>query len=64
MAMSSAEESYRKTEALVNEVEVIKEDYDKFVDALLESYNPTKKHNYYGMKTKKFIIKKYIENLQ
>lgn len=30
----------------------------KFVDALLESYNPTKKHNYYGMKTKKFIIKK------
>ena len=29
----------------------------KFVDALLESYNPTKKHNYYGMKTKKFIIK-------
>lgn len=34
MAMSSAEESYRKTEALVNEVEVIKEDYDKFVDAL------------------------------
>jgi len=30
----------------------------KFVDALLESYNPTKKHNYYGMKTKKFIVKK------
>lgn len=30
----------------------------KFVDALLESYNPTKKHNYYGMKTKKLIIKK------
>ena len=29
--------------------------YD-FVDALLESYNPTRKCNYFGMKTSKFII--------
>ncbi len=28
----------------------------KFVDALLESYNPTKKHNYYGIK--KILLQK------
>ncbi len=29
-----------------------------FVSALLERYNPTKKENYYGLRTTKFIIKK------
>ena len=51
---------------LSDQYSILLEDYSevvdvinhKFIDALLESYNPTKKHNYYGMKTKKFIIKK------
>ncbi len=51
---------------LSDQYSILLEDYSevidvinhKFVDALLESYNPTKKRNYYGMKTKKFIIKK------
>lgn len=30
----------------------------KFVDALIKSYNPTKKENCYGLKTTKFIINK------
>ena len=51
---------------LSDQYSILLEDYSevvdvinhKFIDALLESYNPTKKHNYYGIKTKKFIIKK------
>ena len=46
-------------EDYLEEVNVIKY---KFVDSLIERYNPTKKHNYYGIKTKNLLYLKALSN--